>query len=150
MSWKIKKGVGCGRQESPGVYSRVSGQIDWINDQVCKLSGNPPRRCGGSSIPTSLTRFRVDIQHDVNSREIGWSIQAAGSDEILAGSRPATVRSQQVLVSTYVDLPNGAYEFVITDSYGDGLDFGAVGGTWSVNLWLLVLQTFVAYTEFCS
>ena len=109
------------------MYSRISGQIDWINDQICNLSGNPPPRCGGVPIPSSVTRIRVDIQYDFNSREIGWSIRVPATKEVVAGSRPATVRSQQVLVSTYVGLPNGAYEFIITDSFGDGLDVGDVG-----------------------
>ena len=78
-------------------------------------------------IPGSVTRLRVDIQYDLNAREIGWSIRVPATKEVVTGSRPATVRSQQVLVSTYVGLPNGAYEFVITDSYGDGLDVGDVG-----------------------
>jgi secreted trypsin-like serine protease len=41
VSW----GFGCGRLSYSGVYSRVSGAIDWITQQICQLSTNPPPSC---------------------------------------------------------------------------------------------------------
>jgi secreted trypsin-like serine protease len=49
VSW----GYGCGRPDYAGVYSRVSVVGDWINEQICELSDNPPDFC--SSLPSGNT-----------------------------------------------------------------------------------------------
>jgi len=35
-------GNGCGLPGSPGVYAKVSSAKDWIDEQICILSSNPP------------------------------------------------------------------------------------------------------------
>jgi hypothetical protein len=44
VSW----GQGCANEDYSGVYSRISGAIDWINEQICELSSNPPDLCNNS------------------------------------------------------------------------------------------------------
>ena len=41
----VSFGLGCGQVGVPAVYTRVSGFADWIDEQVCLLSRNPPANC---------------------------------------------------------------------------------------------------------
>jgi hypothetical protein len=118
----IIQGIGCAREGIPGVYSRVSGAIGWIESQICALSSNPSKGCGGGGAPGG-TRVRVDILHDYFPTDTGWSIKN-DSGETIMSSRPGSVNEEEVLVSTYVALENGVYYFEIIDSHGDGLTQG--------------------------
>jgi len=45
----VSFGVGCNSPDFPGLYSRISDQIGWIDEIVCSLSDDPPAdfECGG-------------------------------------------------------------------------------------------------------
>jgi hypothetical protein len=109
------------------VYARISGAIDWIEDQVCSLSDNPPNDCGRSGPrpprPNTRERIRVDVLYDNHPEDTGWSILTDSLDTV-AESELGSVEGDNVLVSTYVDLDHGAYFFQILDSFGDGLSGG--------------------------
>jgi secreted trypsin-like serine protease len=46
-------GYGCASQQYPGVYARVSNQIEWIKTNVCKESSFPPADlCGSNGTPS--------------------------------------------------------------------------------------------------
>jgi hypothetical protein len=118
----LTQGVGCARRGYPGVYSRISGAIDWIEDQICTLSQNPPPRCG--RIPSgSDIRIRIDIRHDDWPTDTSWELRNS-TGTVVAGSPTGSVQKKQTLVSTFVDISPGTYIFRIFDSWGDGLTVG--------------------------
>ena len=39
----VSFGVGCNSPDFPGLYSRISDQIGWIDEVVCELSDDPPQ-----------------------------------------------------------------------------------------------------------
>ena len=110
---KYYQGIGCARPDLPGVYARVSGAIDWIEKQICDLSSNPPAGClnhGGCGQGT----IRIDIYYDDHPSEISWSIEDRSTGVVIAESD--SIDEDDVLVSTYVKLDNGIYDFVLEDS----------------------------------
>lgn len=115
--------MGCARDGVPGVYARVSGAIDWIKEQVCKLSAFPPARCFGVDYkqPSFL---RIDIQYDSEPGDTSWKLKRKNGATI-GVSVPVTENwARGTRVSTFFNISYGDYKFTVEDSYGDGFYSG--------------------------
>jgi hypothetical protein len=59
-------GWDCGQQ--PGVYARVSEGYEWIRDQVCRISDNPPERFNCESL-VQVTSEQESQQHQSQQQQ---------------------------------------------------------------------------------
>lgn len=119
-------GDGCADPDYPGVYARVSYYADWIKEQTecarrtgkfCPPMPTPTPTCG-----VSEELLRVSIFTDYNPDETSWTVKntcGSSSDVIMSGDNYAVPFSSFV---SEMCVPEGQYEFTITDSWGDGID----------------------------
>ena len=107
----------CQSSSLPVVYARVSAGFDWIAGNICSESKLPPWWCKGSSSGEGTT-VRVDIVYDRNPEDIEWSIEDGITGQKVAESEFERIESSHI--STFVELPDSAYVWVLKDSFGDG------------------------------
>jgi secreted trypsin-like serine protease len=67
VSW----GLGCGEYEFPGVYTRISPYVEWIKEQVCRLSCFPPADCD----PTMLHPCATEEPAPPSTGEVDFTIK---------------------------------------------------------------------------
>jgi len=122
VSW----GFGCALPAFPGVYARVSHVVEWLKQNICYISDNPPAEydCsiyapppGDNSVPVTVT-----LKLDEFPKETGWSIKNEADGEIFGRALAGHYREKEGTVSTTVFLPAGSTcIFEITDAYSDGM-----------------------------
>jgi len=119
VSW----GYGCGHSDYPGVYARVSGSIDWINEQICELSDIKPLSCQRETMPPTAPPegslpVRISLTLDDYPEEVGL--------ELLQGSEVLYERNEGAFsgmksFSDTIHLIPGDYKVKLVDSFSDGM-----------------------------
>jgi len=138
----------CGHPEIPGVYARVSYVYDWIRDNVCRMSLNPPAdfECEPPAFSTEpdlsgeMVDMTLEFVADAYADEVGWIIQSPNESGVMVtyayepvGTYPkGTAASDSFNLNTTFSLPNNRqYVLTMFDGYGDGF----AGGDFVVKLY---------------
>lgn len=130
-------GFGCAHAQLPGIYARVSYVQEWIQENVCRISLNPPANFNCPSKRVSMepdwSGELVDITVSITLQEFaesetGWILQSHNDDDVLVtyaympiGSYAVGTNVDTSRSTTALQVPNNRqYTFTLFDSYGNG------------------------------
>mmetsp|Transcript_6737 Transcript_6737/g.16549 ORF Transcript_6737/g.16549 Transcript_6737/m.16549 type:complete len:391 (-) Transcript_6737:213-1385(-) len=130
----ISFGSGCEADFIPDGHVRLSEVSDWIEEQICLLSANPPASCATTSQqrdPRSV-EVVVDFTHDFFPEHTSFSVQSKKTYEtVYAGPEYIPKRNGNHKESLFL-LP-GEYTFDVYDTEGDGLVSTYGNGSWKLS-----------------
>jgi len=137
VSW----GYGCGEANYPGVYTRISGVLDWVNEQICEHSAysNCDNQQGGSSqggggsnsqgggggsqqaVSQGTKSIQIRIRYDRYPEENGWVLMNLDSQTEIYRSDIGSVTKSGVTTVQFTGLQKGNYYFLLLDEFYDGI-----------------------------
>lgn len=136
-------GFGCANPELPGIYARTSYVADWIVQNVCEISLDPPTyfNCPPKQQVTSdastnneqeLVSIVLTFVIPESAHDNGWILQSENDDGVLVTNAYMPIGSFQtnassssssssVVFNNQVQIPNNQmYVFTIFDAFGNG------------------------------
>lgn len=130
----VSFGFGCATGRFPGVYSRVSGAIEWIDEQIClhQDNGNSSNLSSGcNNEPELLSSIKhpitFQIKYDAKASKTSWNLRDGDEENVF--SSPLGSGSIGT-VSNTINLQPGTYTFEI--EYIDG-EYNIIGSNSNEN-----------------
>jgi hypothetical protein len=122
----VSFGTDCKDDSIPDGFARVSHFSDWIQDQICQWSRNPPAGCPDTETPEvdflyqDAVEIEINFHHDFLAEETTFAIRNTLNNKIeYVGPQYVPRRGEQV--ASTLSLFAGNYAFEVYDSAGDGL-----------------------------
>jgi len=122
---------GCMNLFTQGQKSRMQAlfapggaRVSLTNSEGCGSGNPPPPGCDDNEIV-------IIINFDNYPEETAWSLTNSSGDIVGSGGTYATQADGSTLVLTEC-VPNGCYDFTLTDTYGDGICCSYGSGSYSV------------------
>lgn len=128
----ISFGSGCEADRIPDGHVRISEVHDWIEDQICLLSANPPASCGNKvPLDPQSVEVVIDFTHDFYPEHTSFAIKNKKTQEIVyAGPEYIPTRNGNHRETVFL-LP-GDYSFDVYDIQGNGLQSSQGNGSWKI------------------
>jgi len=127
----VSFGIGCGTSLFPGVYARLSGAIDWIDDQICLHASSANFAAAACRQKSSLKPITFQIKYDEYPDETSWNLRNNNSGKIVLNAPKGGGIAGRLLSNT-LNLQLGSYTFEIEDTAGDGLCCGYGNGFYKI------------------
>ncbi|KAL3924038.1 MAG: hypothetical protein SGILL_001287, partial [Bacillariaceae sp.] len=113
----VSFGSGCNPDQIPDGYSATA---DWVFEQICALSDDPPSNCPPMGRDSSEVKMALYFDHDFFSEETTFSIREQRSRNIVYTGPTYTPERGERAKSEFYLLP-GDYTFEVYDTDGNGL-----------------------------
>lgn len=117
----ISAGIGCSTATFPNGHARISKVSEWIQEQICRLSYNPPTDCVQNHSTSSTTvPLQLSFSFDFFPQETLYAIRSLG-DQRLVYTGPEMIAQRNQQVNTTIYLLPGLYAMEVYDTFGNGM-----------------------------
>ena len=130
----ISFGSGCEADKIPDGHVRISEVSDWVQEQVCLLSANPPDNCGFKTKlhDPNAVEVVIDFTHDFYPEHTTFAVRSKTTLEtVYAGPEYIPTRNGNHKESAL--LSPGEYTFDVFDIEGNGLVSDRGNGSWKLS-----------------